>query len=137
MARTMTTIAPSVLFGLLSVLLLVLSIPASASTRHLERDELTGHIASTREELLATRERRKEQFGGRFEEMKQQMEEHTTGQRLMNENEFNRLERKMKAYERKLEHLHTEIDDRHIDRLLDREAMLNEMHRNRLSKSEL
>jgi hypothetical protein len=67
------TIATAVLFVSLSVLF-VLSIPASASIRHLERDEMTGHIASTREEILATRERRKEQFGGRYEEMKQQME---------------------------------------------------------------
>jgi hypothetical protein len=105
------TIATAVLFVSLSVLF-VLSIPASASIRHLERDEMTGHIASTREEILATRERRKEQFGGRYEEMKQQMEEHTTGRRLLHETEFDRLERKMVAYERKLEHLHTEIDDR-------------------------
>jgi Tfp pilus assembly protein PilN len=65
---------------------------------------------STREELLARREQRKNEFGGRLNELKQRMEEHQTG--LQDQGELLKLERKRQAYERKLEHLNQDIDDR-------------------------
>ena len=99
-----------------------------------QQDEMTGHIPSTREEVLARRERRKSEFGGRYEEYKAQLEDHESGRRRLNDVEVGRLERKLRAYERKLDQLHEEVDERHIDRLLQREEILNEMHRGRISR---
>ena len=83
-----------------------------ASTRHLTRDERTGHIGSTREEVYARRERRKDHFAGRQEELKQQLDDHQTGRRLLEGREVRYLERKIQSYERKLEQLNKEFDDR-------------------------
>mmetsp|Transcript_99167 Transcript_99167/g.286160 ORF Transcript_99167/g.286160 Transcript_99167/m.286160 type:complete len:135 (+) Transcript_99167:278-682(+) len=113
--------------------------PVHASVRHLERDDVTGHVGSTREEILAKRERRKKEFSKKLEEYKKQLDDHNSGRRrLANAQQLERLQKKVKAYEEKLGHLNKEIDDRHIQRLLDREEMLNEVHRERiLSRSEL
>lgn len=86
------------------LILIILSVTwtVDASTRHLERDELTGHIGSTREEILVKRERRKGQFGGKLEELYKQMEAHTSGEVPLPPASVARLEKKIKAYEHKL-----------------------------------
>ena len=94
-------------------LIMMLVSPLSASVRHLQRDEVTGHVGSTREELLAKRELRKTEFSRKLEELHQQWEDHETGRRRLKEGfETQRLQKKIKAYENKLEHLNQEIDDR-------------------------
>jgi hypothetical protein len=85
---------------------------ANASVNRLQRDEVTGHVPSTREEVLARRERRKDEFGGRFDEYKTQLDDHKSGRRRLQEADADRLQRKVKSYERKLEQLHQEFDDR-------------------------
>ena len=96
----------------IAVLLVALIQFADASASRMRRDERTGHISSTREEILAKRERRKVEFGGRYEEYKGQLDDHHSGHRRLSEGEVFRLEKKVKAYERKLEQLHEEIDER-------------------------
>ena len=93
------------------LLLMALVTLASASSRY-QRDEMTGHIASTREEILARRERRKDHFGEKFEEYKQQLDDHHSGRRLLAGGDLNYIQKKVKAYETKLKQLHKEIDDR-------------------------
>lgn len=116
-------------------LIMMLASPVTASVRHLQRDEVTGHVGSTREELLAKRELRKTEFSRKLEELHQQWEDHETGRRRLKEGfETQRLQKKIKAYENKLEHLNQEIDDRHIQRLLEREEIMNEVHRDRIQK---
>jgi peptidoglycan hydrolase CwlO-like protein len=96
-----------------SLLMLMLASSVSASVRHLQRDEVTGHVGSTREELLAKRELRKKEFSRKLEELHQQWEDHESGRRRLKEGfETQRLQRKIKAYQSKLEHLNQEIDDR-------------------------
>lgn len=95
------------------LLLSLVASPAFASVRHLERDEVTGHIGSTREEILAKRERRKTDFSKKLQELKQTWDDHESGRRRLTEGfETQRLQKKIKAYETKLEHLNAEIDDR-------------------------
>jgi hypothetical protein len=97
---------------LLLVVLSCCSLFASANTRHLERDEMTGHLSSSAEELLATRERRKQEFTRRLEEYKLQKEHHEQGHRRLTDFEVERLDRKVRAYENKLEYLNKELGDR-------------------------
>jgi peptidoglycan hydrolase CwlO-like protein len=98
---------------LVSLVMMMLASSVSASVRHLQRDEVTGHVGSTREELLAKRELRKNEFSRKLEELHQQWEDHESGRRRLKEGfETQRLQRKIKAYQNKLEHLNQEIDDR-------------------------
>jgi hypothetical protein len=95
------------------VFLALLVASANASIRHLERDEITGHVGSTREEILARRQHRKDEYSRRLDQLKQQWDDHITGKVPLKEGfETERLKKKIKAYENKLEHLNQEIDDR-------------------------
>jgi exonuclease VII large subunit len=85
--------------------------PASANTRHLQRDERTGHLPSSAEELLARQDHRKEEFTRRLEEYKLQKENHEQGHRRLQDFEVERLDRKIRAYSNKLEYLNKEMDD--------------------------
>ena len=120
------------------LLLFYLAACVTADTRRHARDDVTGHIPSTHEEILSQRQQRKELFGDRFAEMKKKMEDHSSGSKLLTETEYNRLKRKMRAYETKIEELNREFDERHLNRVLAREELLNEMTRSRFaSRSEL
>lgn len=114
---------PTLLRSLFIIVVIVLSacwvIPAHAAvntrtvgTRHLERDEVTGHVGSTREELLSRREQRKSQFGDKLDALKAQMEMHESGTVVLTEYEVQKIQKKIKAYENKLEYLNQEVDDR-------------------------
>ncbi|KAG7362811.1 hypothetical protein IV203_026171 [Nitzschia inconspicua] len=124
-------------------LLLVVSLLASiasvsADTRKHRRDEVTGHVPSTHEEILAHRERKKIHFGGKLEELKKQIEDHMSGKSLLTKDEYERAQRKIRAFENKLEELNREFDERHSRRLIAREELLNEMTRARFaSRDEL
>ena len=51
------------------------------------------------------------------------MEDHTSGRRLLDDQEFSTLERKLNAYERKLETMSGEMDEKEVDRVLQREKL--------------
>lgn len=88
----------------------------NGSINRLERDDITGHVGSTREEILARREQRKIEFSNKLEQLKQQWEDHVSGKKRLKEGfETERLQKKIKAYETKLDHLNQEIDDRVSD----------------------
>lgn len=121
-------------YGILVTLLLLISDTlVAADTRRHQRDEVTGHIPSTHEEILAHRERKKDHFGGKLEEMKQQIEDHKSGKFLMTKDEYDRAQRKVKAFENKVSELNREFDERHSRRLMAREELLNEMTKARIS----
>lgn len=96
----------------LFLFLLTFVASVNGSIRHLERDDVTGHVGSTREEVLAKRARRKQEFTKKLQELKTQMENHDSGSFLLTAYEVNRLQKKIKAYEHKLEYLNQEVDDR-------------------------
>jgi hypothetical protein len=84
---------------------------SSSSRSRRERDDMTGHVPSTREEILAKREHRKEEFAGRLEDFQSQWEDHHSGRFLLKPFEVERLERKIKSYTGKLDHLNAEFHD--------------------------
>lgn len=129
-------LANSTFLALVALLLLISSV--LADTRRHRRDDVTGHVPSTHEEILAHRDRKKDLFGGKLEEMQQKMNDHKNGINLMNKDDYERTERKIKAYENKLEELNREFDERHSRRIMAREELLNEMTRSRMaSRDEL
>ena len=89
----------------------VLVVSVNASVRHLERDDITGHLGSTREEVLARRESRKQEFAAKLDQLKQQLDDHESGRFLLQGFETERLKKKVKAYENKLQYLNEEVDD--------------------------
>jgi peptidoglycan hydrolase CwlO-like protein len=98
---------PLLFFLLLSLLLS----STSASTRY-EEDELTGHVASTREEILSTRQLRKKQFGDMLAGHQAQLDAHNSGEQLLTEKDYNRVNQKVKSYTHKLKELDLDEDPR-------------------------
>jgi peptidoglycan hydrolase CwlO-like protein len=124
--------------ALTAILLLIVISPVSADTRRHTRDDVTGHVPSTHEEILSHRARKKEVFGEKLDEIQKKMDDHKNGINLMNKLDYERTERKIKAYKHKLEELNREFDERHSRRLIAREELLNEMTRSRMaSRDEL
>ena len=110
----------------------------AGDTRLHRRDEVTGHIPSTHEEIVSRREEHHEVFSSRLDEVNMKLDNHFSGVQLLTEAEFNRLNRKKKAFESKLEELGREFDERHSRRIMDREELLNDMTKARiLSREEL
>jgi hypothetical protein len=105
-----TRIAP---LATLFLFLLTFLASVNGSVRHLDRDDITGHVGSTREEVLAQRNRRKVEFTRKLEVLKQQWEDHVSGSFPLKEGfEANRVKKKIKGLEHKIEYLTQEVDDR-------------------------
>ena len=68
--------------------------------------------------------------------MKKKFEDHINGTMLLTRAEYQKIERKIKAYESKVEDLSREFDERHLNRVLAREEILNEMTRSRFARRE-
>jgi hypothetical protein len=107
---------------------------AGDTRRHI-RDKVTGHIPSTHEEVVSRREEHHELFSSRLIDVNTKLGHHSSGDELLTEVEFNRLNRKKKALENKLEELSREFDERHSRRIMDREELLNEMTHARIGDS--
>ena len=58
-----------------------------------------------------------------LEEAKSSMEDHTSGRKMLDEKEFSVLERKINAYEKKLETMSGDMDEKEVDRVLQREKL--------------
>ncbi|KAL3945227.1 MAG: hypothetical protein SGBAC_000700 [Bacillariaceae sp.] len=111
--------------------ILVLFGAVNANSRY-EVDEVTGYIESTREEILSTRKLRKQQFADLLAGYETQLEEHNSGEVLLTEKQYNKVLQKIKAYKHKLEELGLDADPRFVDRIVAREAHLNEVTRARI-----
>lgn len=79
-----------------------------------------------REEILASRERRIKQIETLLEDSQQRYNDHKSGIRMLNEKELNDLQRKIDIYTRKLESMMTPLDEREIQRIIQREEIRNE-----------
>jgi peptidoglycan hydrolase CwlO-like protein len=134
MRKALVTTTSSVVV-LLCFLLFAIVVVVADTRRHV-RDEVTGHIPSTHEEILSTRQQHKELFSERLAEMKKKFEDHINGTKLLTRAEYQKIERKIKAYESKVEDLSREFDERHLNRVLAREEILNEMTRSRFARRE-
>ena len=110
----MTQMSLKAVFILGALILIIATLNGvDASVRRLERDDVTGHVGSTREEVLATRERRKAEIRQRLESLYGELEEYTNAGYSTE-----KLKKKVMAYEAKLEHLNAPFDDRVSSHLL-------------------
>ena len=90
----------------IALLLLVIAVVASAAS--VGRDD----YVSTREEILATRQRRKSQYAEILADYQQQLAHHEEGRRRLSSQEEALIKRKLNAYRRKLETYKEDFDDR-------------------------
>eukprot|EP00536_Pseudo-nitzschia_multiseries_P007586 jgi/Psemu1/305046/fgenesh1_kg.180_\ len=108
---------------------------SAADTRIHKRDEVTGHIPSTHEEILSRREEHHDIFSTRLAEVNAKLDLHSSGEQLLTEIEYNRLNRKKKAFENKVEELSRQFDERHSERIIFREELLNDLTKARIARS--
>jgi len=105
------------------------------------RDSSSGfEMSSTREEILATRAKRKEQLEGLLLETKQQLTDHNSGKRLLDAKDLAGVQKKIHVYERKLETMEGDMDEREVERILKREELRfqrDEERRRRREREEL
>ena len=120
---------------IISIVFVLSPLFIAGDTRRHRRDEETGHIPSTHDEIVSRREEHHDLFSSRLVEVNAKLDLHMSGEELLTEVEFNRLNRKKKAYENKLEELSREFDERHSGRIMGREELLNEMTKARIGRS--
>jgi len=94
------------------------------------------HPRAQREEVLASRQRRREQLEKMLGELSQQVEDHKSGRRLLDAEEKTMLDKKIDIFQRKLETMQGDLDDREIERILKREEIQKERVQERLEKRE-
>lgn len=79
-----------------------------------------------REEILASRARRSKQIEGILDENKQRLADHNSGLRILSDNDKKDLESKITVYQRKLDSMQGELDEREVERILKREKLHEE-----------
>jgi len=131
---TRNTIPAAFKVAAVFALLLFPCLFVSGDTRLHRRDEVTGHIPSTHEEIVSRREEHHDVFSSRLEDVNSQLDRHASGLQMLTQAEFNRLSRKKKAYENKLQELSREFDERHSRRIMLREEMMNDMTKARIGR---
>ncbi len=93
-----------------------------------------------REEILANRARRKKQLEGHLLELRQQLADHTTGKKLLDGKDLASLEQKIHTYQRKLDTMEGDMDEKEVERILKREELRferDEERRRRREREEL
>lgn len=95
-------------------------------------------FVSQREEILASRQKRSKQIENMLEEAKQRLNDHKSGTRVLTDTERTDLEKKIGIYQRKLDTLTGDLDEREVERLIRREKLRNErLKERRARRSEL
>mmetsp|Transcript_25367 Transcript_25367/g.53479 ORF Transcript_25367/g.53479 Transcript_25367/m.53479 type:complete len:156 (+) Transcript_25367:216-683(+) len=128
----------SLLFDTVAVALVRVGLPLAAAaddTRRHRRDEVTGHIPSTHQEILARRDEHHGIFSSRLDNVEMRLALHDSGKRLLTEPKYHQLHQKKRAYQGKLEELGRRFDERHSGRILQREELLNDRTRARIGRS--
>ncbi|CAB9502672.1 expressed unknown protein [Seminavis robusta] len=117
------------------IFLLLLSGLGIADAR--ERSSSSGfHQGSTREEILANRARRKKQLEALLLESRQQLADHTKGKKLLDSNDLTSLEKKIHVFQRKLDTMEGDMDEREVERILKREELRHERDEERRRRRE-
>ena len=75
---------------------------------------------------MASRERRMKQIETLLEDSQQRLNDHKSGIRILNEKELNDLQKKIDIYTRKLESMMAPLDEREIQRIIQREQIRND-----------
>lgn len=128
--------------ALLVILVAVIPHATAYADRYMQDDRASSNnngasYMSTREEVLAKRERRRKEFSARVEDWKEQLDHHETGRRRLEEADVASIQMKIDVYQRKLEyHLNGEMDIRQVDRILAREEIQSERYWERRARSQ-
>jgi hypothetical protein len=83
---------------------------------------------------LASRERRSKQIESVLDDSKQRLADHNAGTRILSDIEKADLEKKISIYQRKLETMQGDLDEREVERILKREKLRNERQKDRRSR---
>ncbi len=75
---------------------------------------------------MASRERRMKQIETLLEDSQQRLNDHKSGIRMLNEKELNDLQKKIDIYTRKLESMMAPLDEREVQRIIQREQIRND-----------
>jgi phage-related minor tail protein len=89
-----------------------------------------------REEILASRKRRAVQLEKMLEDARERLRDHEKSIRLLTDEEKKALEKKIDLYQRKLDTLTGDLDERELERIIKREELRNERLRERRARRE-
>ena len=81
---------------------------------------------SQREEVLESRRRRKVQLEGLLADIEAQLAAHAAGEKILGDAELRSLEKKADVFTRKLDTMRDDLDDREIERIIEREKLRNQ-----------
>eukprot|EP00523_Entomoneis_sp_CCMP467_P017735 CAMPEP_0168806422 /NCGR_PEP_ID=MMETSP0726-20121227/1537_1 /TAXON_ID=265536 /ORGANISM="Amphiprora sp., Strain CCMP467" /LENGTH=125 /DNA_ID=CAMNT_0008858325 /DNA_START=29 /DNA_END=406 /DNA_ORIENTATION=- len=104
---------------LLIIVLVVLKTVECQGSRTLD-------LEATRTEMIESRNRRAKELEKMLNVAKEQLKQHKSGQKLLDDAEKKKLERQIDMFERKMEHLLKEPDDKEVKRVLHREQERDE-----------
>lgn len=111
------------------LLVFVMALGVVISTA-IDREEL----ATTREEILASRRRRSNQLEELIQDAEQRLADHISGVRLLSDSDRAALEKKLSIYNRKFETMRGDLDDREVERILKRDMLREERLKQRRAK---
>jgi hypothetical protein len=89
---------------------------------------------------LANRARRKNQLESLLLESRQQLADHSAGKKVLDSKDLLALEKKINVYQRKLDTMEGDMDEREVERILKREELRfqrDEERRRRREREEL
>mmetsp|Transcript_20702 Transcript_20702/g.43334 ORF Transcript_20702/g.43334 Transcript_20702/m.43334 type:complete len:90 (-) Transcript_20702:326-595(-) len=87
--------------------------------------------------MIESRNRRAKELEGMLKEAKDQLQSHKSGHKLLDQTEVAKLERQVTLFEKKLQHLMVEPDDKEVERVLHRERLRDErVHQRRARERE-
>jgi hypothetical protein len=84
-----------------------------------------------REEILESRKRRSKQLDAMLQDAQERLKDHKSGTRLLVEDEKVDLEKKINIYQRKLDTMTGDLDEREIERIIEREKLRNDRMKER------
>jgi len=90
---------------------------------------------TTREQVLETRKRRKEQIKNLVKDAKRKLADHAAGEKILTEEEKAELERNVDLFQRKVESMEVDLEEWEIERLVDRGIEQDKRRRERSSRS--
>lgn len=80
----------------------------------------------TREQVLASYERRREHLQKLVARHKEEVADHENGRRLLEDEEYDKLTRRIDIFGKKLERMEDPMDEREINRAIERTKMRND-----------
>jgi hypothetical protein len=89
-----------------------------------------------REEILESRRRRRVQLEAMMHDAEERLTLHTSGKKMLADDEVSALEKKADIFKRKLDTMKDDLDDREIERIMAREKLRNERLTERRAKEE-